>query len=224
VVADVTPAFRVLHDLPPLELRPRGEATLACILVHGRERSPEDMRRLAEQLSVPGVRYVFPAASDASWYPGTFLRPIKETEPRLSAALARLETIVATLIDDGFPSEEIVVGGFSQGACLAAEFLARYPRRYGGALILTGGLVGPRGTSWPVRPELAGMPALVTSSEVDEWVPPWRLVETARWLESCGAEVEMHLYRDRDHLVCQDEIARARALIFKARLALDWLR
>jgi len=214
------PEFRVFHDIPPLELRPRGEASLAAVMMHGRERSPEEMRALAERLGVHGVRYVFPAATDASWYPGSFLKPIEQNEPKLSAALARYHTIVDGLIEDGFPPEEIILCGFSQGACVTAEFLARYPRRYGGALIFTGGLIGPAGTRWPVQRGLAGMPVYITTSEIDEWVPPWRVRETARWLQACGAEVEMQVFTDRAHTVSDEELARGRALMMKARLSL----
>jgi predicted esterase len=33
--------------------------------------------------------------------------------------------------------------GFSQGACLAAEFAARHPQKLGGVVGYSGGLIGP---------------------------------------------------------------------------------
>ena len=44
---------------------------------------------------------------------------------------------------DGTPDP---LGGFSQGACLALEFVAAHPARYGGVAGLSGGLIGPPGT------------------------------------------------------------------------------
>ncbi|WP_207482009.1 alpha/beta hydrolase [Arenibaculum pallidiluteum] len=206
-----------MHDEAWLELVPRGGADLAVVMMHGRGRSPEEMRDLAERLDLPRVRYVFPAASGASWYPKGFLTPVEENEPHLSAALNHYERVVGALMAEGFVPDRIVLGGFSQGACLTAEFLARSPRRYAGALVFTGGLIGPPGTDWPVRPELDGMPVLLTTSEVDEWVPPSRVHETSRWLQRCGALVELRIFETRPHVVDDEELAAARNLIERTR-------
>ena len=208
-----------MHDNPFLELHPGGAAELAVILVHGRGRKPEEMMELARALGVPNARYVFPTATDSTWYPKGFLAPIGENEPFLSAALARYEAIVAELIRDGFSPDRIVLGGFSQGACLTAEFLARHPRRYGGAAILTGGLIGPEGTKWPVGRALAGVPVYLTTSEIDEWVPAWRVRETQAWLKACGAAVETTIFPTREHVVSDEEIRSTRKLIEGVRAA-----
>ncbi|MFT4922859.1 MAG: putative esterase [Haloarculaceae archaeon] len=41
-------------------------------------------------------------------------------------------------------TSQVVLVGFSQGACLASEFVARSPQRVGGLAALSGGLVGER--------------------------------------------------------------------------------
>lgn len=205
-----------MHKSQPLQIAPAGRAALAAILFHGRGGTAEDMRALAAAFGFADIRYLLPQAEGRSWYPKSFLAPREENEPWLSAALDHAEALVAALMAEGFAAGKILLGGFSQGACLTAAFLARHPRRYAGALILTGGLIGPAGTSWPVRPALAGMPVLLTGSAVDPHVPAWRTRETQAWLEACGAQVETLLFAERAHTVAREEIKRAHLLIERA--------
>ena len=44
--------------------------------------------------------------------------------------------------------DRIVMLGFSQGACLATEFVIRNASRYGGMIAFSGGAIGPPGTRW----------------------------------------------------------------------------
>jgi dienelactone hydrolase len=111
----------------------------------------------------------------------------------------------------GGDERRIVLGGFSQGACLTAETLVRRPRRLGGAIVWTGGLIGPPGTSWPLAPALAGMAVLVTGSDVDPFVPESRGHETARHFAACGCTVETMMLPGRPNEIADAEIAAARA-------------
>lgn len=206
-----------MHHNEPQELLTGPRQDLTVILMHGRGRSPADMHLLAVRLGIPNVRFLFPEAEGHTWYPKLFQDPIADNEPSLSAALNHYDGIVETVLAAGTPLERIVVGGFSQGACLTAEFLARSPRRYGGVVLWTGGLIGPDGTDWPVRRVLAGVPVYLTTSEIDPWVPPQRVRETARWLRACGAAVELKIFDDRPHSVDDVEIDTARVLLEQTR-------
>jgi len=191
----------------------RGQARLAVILIHGRGRPPEEMAGIGEALKLDGVRYHCPEAPGHSWYPNRFLEPLDRNRPALDEALVALGRLVDRLHAQGFADERIVLGGFSQGACLAAEFLVRRPARYAAALIFTGGLIGPPGTDWQSPGRIPDVPVLLTGGETDEWVPAWRTRETGVALAALGASVETVIYPDRPHVVCEDEIGRARALL-----------
>jgi phospholipase/carboxylesterase len=56
-----------------------------------------------------------------------------------------IESLVLDLMHSRFPSHKILLLGFSQGACLSSEFVIRHPRRYGGLLVRSGGLIARRG-------------------------------------------------------------------------------
>jgi predicted esterase len=113
----------------------------------------------------------------------------------------------------GFRSEQIVLLGFSQGACLLAQYALMHPARYRGVAILTGGYIGPPGVDWSFKGDMVGTPVLVTTSLVDEWVPPARAVETAHCFEKLGATVQLKLFDDRPHEVSDEEILLLKQLI-----------
>lgn len=189
------------------------DAAAVAILAHGRGGSPEDMARLAEAIGVPEVRFLLPGAPGNTWYPQSFMAPFAANEPSLSRSLRNHAQLIEAVIAEGVAPERIVLGGFSQGACLSAETLVREPRRYGAALIFTGGVIGPPGTEWPVQPALAGTPVYLTGSEIDPHVPPSRTRETERVLRESGALVETLIFADRPHTVTMDEIETARGYL-----------
>jgi phospholipase/carboxylesterase len=189
------------------------DAPAVAILAHGRGGSPEDMAQLAGALDCPDVAFLLPGAPGHTWYPQSFMAPFAANEPWLSRSLANHASLIADVLGQGVPAERIVLGGFSQGACLTAETLIRAPHRYGGAFILTGGLIGPPGTEWSVQPALAGTPVYLSGSEVDPHVPASRARETRGILEMSGAPVDLRIFADRAHYVTREEIAKARACL-----------
>ena len=194
------------------------QAQAALLLLHGRGADAPSILLLAEELYHPAYAYVAPQAANNTWYPYTFLAPMQQNEPWLSAALARVGEVVAAVEAAGIPAERIVLGGFSQGACLASEFMARNARRYGGLLAFSGGLIGPPGTLRAYTGSLGGTPVFLGCSDVDPHIPKARVEETAAVLESMGAQVTMRLYRGMGHTINGDEIDHAHALLQGALL------
>jgi predicted esterase len=194
---------------------PADKAKAAIILVHGRGATPESMLPLADRFGRNDIRYLAPRASGNTWYPNSFLSPIESNEPFLSSALSLLAALVARLEGEGFSSERVGIIGFSQGACLTSEFIARNARRYGMAGILTGGLIGPPGTPRNYAGSLAGTPVFLGSSDIDPHVPLARIKETTAVLTRLGAKVDERVYPGMGHTVNEDEVKAARELLLQ---------
>jgi phospholipase/carboxylesterase len=187
---------------------PLADAEKVALLIHGRHASAEVVLPLAERLTVPGVCFLAPSAATGSWYPGLFMGPIAANEPFLSQSLDRLGAILRSVNDLGFDvGTEIVLTGFSQGACLVLEFAARHPRRYAGVLGFTGGLIGPDPLRRKETGSFEGTPVFVGCSERDPFIPAQRVVETAEHLKANGALVTMRFYPGSDHIITDDQIA-----------------
>jgi len=193
--------------------KPLEAASGAVILLHGRGGSAEDILSLANELHLPDLAYLAPQAAANTWYPNSFLAPVAQNEPWRTSALRKIETILRMLNDAGLPSERIVIGGFSQGACLATEFVATHPRRYAGLIAFTGGLLGPPTADLAHEGDLHGTPAFFGSGDPDPHVPWQRVQQSAKILAGMGAEVTARRYPNRAHTISAEEIDLAKALI-----------
>ncbi len=196
---------------------PLGTSDLAVVLVHGRHQNAQFMLDLADRLpSPPPVSYVALEEPGGQWYPFSFLEPLARNEPQLSSALDTVSSLLGWLSDRGHGPESVVLMGFSQGACLLAEYLLRHPTRYGGAVLLTGGAIGPPGTSWGGPATLAGTPIYLGTSDPDDWVPATRVKETAAVLAARGARVTTQIFPGLGHEVSDLELDAASRLITEA--------
>jgi predicted esterase len=193
--------------------QPLAQAQAALLLLHGRGATAPSILELASLLHHDGFAYLAPQAAGNTWYPHSFLAPIAQNEPDLSSALQAVADLVAQVNAVGIASDKIIIGGFSQGACLSAEFVARNAQCFGGLLVFSGGLIGPPGTPRAYGGDLAGTPVFIGCSDVDFHIPVERVHETAEVLTRLGAQVDKQIYPNLGHTLVPDEIARARRVI-----------
>lgn len=193
--------------------QPLEQAKAAMILVHGRGATAPSILELANELHHPDFAYLAPQAAGNTWYPYSFLSPMEQNQPGLSSGLQAIADLLARIEEAGIPAEKIVIGGFSQGACLSSEFVARNARRYGAVLLFSGGLIGPPGTPRNYPGSLDGTPVFVGCSNVDFHIPEERVHETAGTLEKMGANVTKRIYPNMGHTIIQDEIDQARKIV-----------
>ena len=192
---------------------PLASARAAMILVHGRGATAADILMLAEELAQPGFAYLAPEAAGNAWYPNSFLAPLASNEPGLSSGLALIASLLDQVNKAGIPSERVVIAGFSQGACLSLEFVARHARRYGGMIALSGGLIGPDGTPRDYPGSLAGTPVFLGCSDIDPHIPKARVLHSAEVLQALGGQVTAKLYPRMGHTINRDEIMMARSIV-----------
>ena len=189
------------------------DAKYAMILIHGRGASARDILTLSFEFNRDELAYLAPEAKGYQWYPMSFLAPLDQNEPYLSSALVLVDDLVQKLVVDGIPAENIFLGGFSQGACLTMEYVARNARRYAGVLAFSGGVIGPDGTPRDYEGSLNGTPVFLGCSDIDPHIPLARVNETAEIMERLGASVDKRIYEGMGHTINQDELEAARQLL-----------
>lgn len=212
---DLTPRARPTDDphagMPLLRHGPEaGAAPLGMVLLHGRGDRADGILSLVDALhehGAPEMTVLAPQAAGNTWYPLRFLEPPERNEPFLGSALLAVGRAVDVLRQAGLPSGRIVVAGFSQGACLASEWVARAGGHWGGLAALSGGLIGDviDPARYPRR--LTGTHAFFGCSDVDTHIPEERVHASARTLEGLGASVETRIYPGMDHTVNLDEVS-----------------
>ncbi len=170
---------------------------------------------IAERLALPAWRWVAPGARGQSWYPHRFIEPVEVNQPFLMNAVATCERSLDEAGDEGrLGPDQLAVLGFSQGACLASEYVLRHPGRCRALVMFTGGIIGADAAQWrEIGPRLDGLRVLITGSDADAWVPEGRLRESAQVFADLGADVRLRIFHGRPHEVGDEEIAEARALL-----------
>jgi phospholipase/carboxylesterase len=189
------------------------DATAALVLAHGRGATARSIAQTGLEFHHEGVAILAPQAARNTWYPNPFTAPVEQNEPGRTSGLQAIGDAIETATDADIPTERVVVGGFSQGACLASEYVARNPTRYGGLVALSGGLIGESIDRDDYAGDLERTPAFFGCSDVDPHIPAERVHESAAVLEDLNAAVEKRLYEGMGHGINRDEVEYVSGLV-----------
>ena len=189
------------------------QAKGAVIMIHGRGASAESILTLGDEFGDTGLHYAAPQASQFQWYPHSFLAPVEQNEPGLPSGLQAIFDVLTQIEKDGIPNEKIIILGFSQGACLACEFVARHPARYGGLVVLSGGLIGESVSADNYTGLLDNTPVFFGCSDIDPHIPLERVEQSAEIMEGLGGRVTKKIYPGMGHTVNNDEIEEIQKII-----------
>jgi phospholipase/carboxylesterase len=184
------------------------------IMLHGRGGTAKDILSFSSFLRVKDFTLLAPQATGNTWYPYSFLSPPTENEPWLSSALNLLKEVLIDLYNKGICSENIYFTGFSQGACLMLEFVARNADKYAGIAAFTGGLLGDKIYRENYKGDFQNTPVFIGTSNPDPHVPVERVYATTNILKEMGAAVTEKVYNNIGHTINQDEIEIVNKLIF----------
>jgi phospholipase/carboxylesterase len=194
--------------------RELGKESKVLIMLHGRGGSAEDILSLSSYLAVNDFALLAPQATNSTWYPYSFLSPPPQNEPWLSSALDILKELVNDLTAKEVETKNIYFLGFSQGACLALEFVARNANKYGGVVAFTGGLIGDKIYNENYKGNFQSTPIFIGTSDPDPHVPVQRVYATSNILRNMNAAVTEKVYTNMGHTINQDEIDNANRIVF----------
>jgi phospholipase/carboxylesterase len=194
--------------------QPLAKATKALIMLHGRGATAEDILGLANEFKVNDFALLAPQATNYTWYPLSFLAPVKQNEPWLTSAIQIVSEIVSDIRSAGIKDENIYFAGFSQGACLTLEFVSRNATRWGGVAAFTGGLIGDRIYPENYRGDFAGTPVFIGTSNPDPHVPVERVNASADVIRSMHAVVTEKVYPGMGHTINREEIEIVNKILF----------
>lgn len=187
------------------------DAALTCVLLHGFGAPGDDLVPLADELDLPNVRFVFPAAplelgglygDSRAWW----LLDLEKLERELAAGtprdrrteipegLPQVRDQVCRLLDQlcarfSIPAEQLVLGGFSQGAMLSLDVALHREPTPAGLLLMSGTLLAE--SEWePRMASLAKLPIVLSHGRTDG-ILPFSIAELLRdKLREAGAVVE----------------------------------
>jgi phospholipase/carboxylesterase len=188
------------------EGKPLQKGSKAAIMLHGRGADAWSIINLREYLNLSEFAILAPQAPHRTWYPFSFMAPDHQNEKAFAIAISIVDDLVKECVQEGVRPEEIYFIGFSQGACLALEYASQNARRYGGVIAFTGGLIGEKIRKEKYKGDFAGTPVFIGSSKQDMHVPLPRINESAKLMESMGAQVKTLIFEDPQHTIRQEEV------------------
>lgn len=192
---------------------PVAQAKGALVMLHGRGGTAANIISLARELEAEGLAIYAPEATNNSWYPYSFMAPESQNQPALDSALDMISQLVEKIKADGISANHIYFMGFSQGACLTLEYIARNAQVYGGAVAFTGGLIGEELVTERYQGNFGNTPVLITTGNPDPHVPLHRVEESVELLKKMEALVTLKIYPGRPHTITMPEIELANELL-----------
>lgn len=188
-----------------------GDPEYAMILIHGRGASASDIMTLASLVEDDGIIFAAPNAPSNSWYPYSFLSPIEDNQPYLDNSLEIIAKVFSELKTKGINSENVIMTGFSQGACLALEYTFRNPEKYGGIAAFSGSMISTN----PVGNGdfFIGTPVFLGCSEKDPHIPLERVRLTEIVFAGMGANVKTTVFAGSYHGIIDEEIQELKHLM-----------
>jgi phospholipase/carboxylesterase len=182
------------------------------ILIHGRGADAGDILALSDEFNEKDFLYAAPNAPQNTWYPLSFLAPIEDNEPYLSNSLAAIGELLVEFGGRGIPAENVILAGFSQGACLILEYALRNPQRYGGIAALSGGIISTE-TEKEDYGSFKRTHVFLGCSENDPHIPLERVNLTEEVFLRMNADVKKEIYKGSMHGVLPSEIEAIRKII-----------
>lgn len=198
-----------IHDTVAITAGEIERPTNALVLLHGRGSTALNILSFASKIQIPPTTLLIaPQAPGDTWYPRRFIVPQSENEPHLSQSLAIVDETVAHILNTyALSLEQVAFFGFSQGACLASEYMKRNPAHYLGAVIMSGGLIGTDDEVERGSGDLEGTPIYLGCDRADPHIPADRVLATDRVFTRLGADAHAQLYTGLGHTVHPDATA-----------------
>jgi len=187
------------------------DASVTCVLLHGFGAGGDDLVPIGDELGVPSVRFVFPAAplelgglygEARAWWLldlAKLERELASGTPRdrrteVPQGLPQVREQVGRFLDDlmarfSIPPDRLVLGGFSQGAMLSLDVALHREIKPAALLLMSGTLLAE--SEWTPRMSgLAGVPVVQSHGRADQLLP-FSVAEVLRdQLREAGAIVE----------------------------------
>jgi phospholipase/carboxylesterase len=207
-------------QLSTIEIKPESEHKYSVIWLHGLGADGHDFEGLIPELHLTAkanIHFIFPNApiqpvtinngmSMRSWYDILEMSLVKRVDTDgLYQSAALIEPLIQQEIDNGIPSNHILLAGFSQGGVIALHTGLRYQHKLAGIVALSTYLP----TTEQLRTELTTAnlttPIFMAHGIIDHVVA----IEAGKMafdtLKSMGYEIQWRDYV-MDHTVCLEEI------------------
>jgi phospholipase/carboxylesterase len=189
------------------------ESRRLLVGLHGLGDSAAGLRWLPEALDLPWLNYLLVKAPD-EYYGGYSWYDIYDNP---TPGVKRSRELLFELLDaqraKGFPTEQTVLFGFSQGCLMTIEVGARYPHQFAGLVGISGYVFEPERLVKELSPAAKEQRFLVTHGLQDPVVPFAVTRAHIKMLKAASLNIAWHEFNKEHTIAGEPEVRLIREFI-----------
>jgi phospholipase/carboxylesterase len=183
------------------------------VMLHGLGDSMEGYRWLPQAMNLPWLNFLLVNAPDAyyegySWF---------DYPDAAAPGILRSRKMLFQLLDDlraqGFPTEQITLGGFSQGCLMTVDAGLRYPHKFAGLVGISGWVFEIENLLKELPPVAMQQRLLVTHGQFDSLIPFDKVRGQIARLKSAGLNAQWREFPKAHTIHGEEEIAVIRKFV-----------
>ena len=160
------------------------------VMLHGLGDSIEGYRWWPEALGLPWLNHLLVNAPDDYYGGYSWFNYPDEIAPGVLRSRKLLFELLDNLRSQGFPAEQITLGGFSQGCLMTVDVGLRYPHRLAGLVGISGWVFDLENLGKAPPPVLQQQRLLMTHGTEDPLIPIAKVRPQIPLLKAVGINVE----------------------------------
>jgi phospholipase/carboxylesterase len=183
------------------------------IMLHGLGDSIEGYRWLPEAMRLPWMNYLLVNAPDEYYGGYSWYDFVGDIVPGVERSRKLLFELLDSRRAAGFPTEQTIFGGFSQGCLMSIEVGLRYPHRFAGIVGISGYVCEPEKLAKELSPVAMQQRFLITHGTQDTMIPFALVREQINVLKSAGLKIEFREFLKSHTIAGEEELGVIRDFV-----------
>lgn len=194
---------------------PQRGALRLMIVLHGLGDSMAGYAWVPQMFQLPWLNYMLVNAPDPYYGGYSWYDLYGDAESGVKRSTGLLRALLDAQRDSGFPTEQTILSGFSQGCLMTLETGLRYPAKFAALVGISGYVLDPAELLRESSPVAKQQRVLVTHGRQDPLIPCDKVRGQMEALRNGGIAVEWREF-DKPHTIVDEEIAVIREFIVKS--------
>ena len=181
------------------------------IMLHGLGDSVEGYRWMPKVFDLPWMNYLLVNAPDQYFGGFSWFEFAEDGNPDvMRPGIERSRKLLFQLLDAqreaGFPTEQTIFGGFSQGCLMSLDVAARYPHKFAGVVGISGYVCEPERVAKELSSVAKEQTFLVTHGTYDPLLPLEETRKQIQVLQAAGLDIQWHEFRKEHTIAGVEEV------------------
>ncbi len=183
------------------------------IMLHGLGDSIDGYRWLPATMNLPRMNYLLVNAPDEYYGGFSWFDFAGDLVPGVDRSRKLLFDLLDAQRKNGFPTEQTIFGGFSQGCLMSIEIGLRYPHQFAGIVGLSGYICQPEKLVKELSPVALQQRLLITHGTQDPLLRFDMVRKQIAILETAGVNIEFHEFQKAHTIAGETELTVIRKFV-----------